>query len=71
MPAARTASSRGSRSSPSTTAMRSRTPAASAALRNAFAQACGWIPPALLSTFVPRAAIFASTGASAGTKSVA
>ncbi len=62
-PASRSASSWGIRSSPSIAATRSVTPAASAASRNAWAQATGFSAPALVITLMPRDRISASRGA--------
>ena len=61
--AASTSLSRGVRSSPSTAAIRSETPAAPAASSNARAHAAGFNAPALVTTLIPRSWISASSGA--------
>ena len=71
-PCARNSSTRGCRSSPSTTATFSVTPAASHAFSTAARQACGFTPPALVITLIFFSAISRASGAiTTSTKSVA
>ena len=72
MPSLRNSSTRGSRSSPSTTATLSVTPAASHAFSTASRQACGFTPPALVMTLIFFSAISRASGPiTTETKSVA
>ena len=72
MSSLRSSSARGSRSSPSTTATLSVTPAASQAFSTASRQACGFTPPALVMTLIFFSAISRASGAMTTlTKSVA
>ena len=72
MPAERNSSILGRMSSPSTTATFSVTPAASQAFRTASRQACGFTPPALVTTLIFFSAISRASGPiTADTKSVA
>ena len=72
MPAERISSDRAARSSPSTTATLSLTPAASAALTTASRQDSGLTPPALVTTLIFFSAISRASGAITWvTKSVA
>ena len=72
MPDARNSSARGRMSSPSTTATFSVTPAASQALSTASRQACGFTPPALVTTLIFFSAISRASGPmTAVTKSTA